>query len=37
MGVYKDIHFNKKYVSFPNMIKLKISETFIEINFNSNI
>ena len=28
--------YNKKYVSFLNMIKLNISETFIEINFDWN-
>ena len=33
MGVCKDIQYNKKHVSFRNVIKLKISETFIEINF----
>ena len=36
MGVCKDIQYNKKYVSFLNMIKLEISETFIDINFDSN-
>ena len=33
MGVCKDIQYNKKYVSFLNIIKVRISETFIEINF----
>ena len=37
MGVCKDIQYNKEYISFLNLIKLKISETVIEINFNSNI
>ena len=37
MGVCKDIHYNKYYVSLLNMMKQKISETFIEINFNLNI
>ena len=36
MDVCKDFQYNKKYVSFLNMIKLKISDTFIEINFNWN-
>ena len=37
VGAWKDIQYSKKYVSFLNMIKLKISETFIAINFDSNV
>ena len=36
-GVYKNIQYNNNYVSFLNVMKLKISEKFIEINFKSNI
>ena len=37
LGVCKDIQYDTNYVSFLIMIKLDTSETFIEINFNSNI
>ena len=33
VDVCQDIQYNKKYVSFLNMIKVKISETIIELNF----
>ena len=36
MGACKDIQYNKKHFYFFNMIKLKISETFIEMCFDTN-
>ena len=36
VGVCTDIQYNKKYISFQNMIELKISE-ILKINFESNV